>query len=148
MQRCTVHTLRNLERPAPQHAVEELRTDYRAIVYASTLSAARHAYRAFVSTGRGRAATVVESREEAGEDLLTFDRFPMSQWKSLRTTHVIERLNGEFRRRVNTQGALPTVQAAELLLFGLITSGQIRMRRLDGWRDLVSEAAADAPRAA
>ena len=48
----------------------------------------------------------------------------------------IERLNGEFRRRVKTQGSLPSAQAAELLLFGLVLSGQIRMRRLDGWRDL------------
>lgn len=61
---------------------------------------------------------------------------------------MIERLNGEFRRRVKTQGALPTAQAAELLLFGLITSGQIRMRRIDGWRDLAPDAAEDAPRAA
>jgi hypothetical protein len=42
----------------------------------------------------------------------------------------------EFRRRVKTQGSLPSAQAAELLLFGLIISGQIRMRRIDGWREL------------
>ena len=67
---------------------------------------------------------------------MTFYRFPNSQWKSLRTTNAIERLNGEFRRRVKTQGFLPSAQAAELLLFGLIISGQIRMRRIDGWQDL------------
>jgi hypothetical protein len=43
---------------------------------------------------------------------------------------------GEFRRRVKTQGSLPSAQADELLLFGLIISGQIRMRRIDGWQDL------------
>ncbi len=79
---------------------------------------------------------VVTSLEEGGEELLTFYRFPQSQWKSLRTTNAIERLNGEFRRRVKTQGSLPSAQAAELLLFGLIISGQIRMRRIDGWREL------------
>jgi Transposase, Mutator family len=53
------------------------------------------------SMGRpGTAAPkVVVSLEEAGEELLTFYRFPKSQWKSLRT-NAIERLNGEFRRRV------------------------------------------------
>jgi Transposase, Mutator family len=51
-------------------------------------------------------------------------------------TNVIERLNEEFRRRVKTQGALPTEDAALVLLFGLVISGQIRLRRLDGWRHI------------
>lgn len=146
VQRCTVHKLRNVERHAPKHAVEAIRTDYHAIVNAETLSAARQAYRAFVSTWRARVPKVVESLEEAGEELLTVYRFPASQWKCLRSTNAIERLNEEFRRRVKTQGSLPTAQAAELLLFGLILSGQIRMRRIDGWRDLL--AAEDTPQAA
>jgi transposase-like protein len=54
----------------------------------------------------------------------------------LRTTNVIERLNEEFRRRVKTQGSLPTEDAALVLLFGLVVSGQIRLRRLDGWRQI------------
>jgi transposase-like protein len=51
-------------------------------------------------------------------------------------TNVIERLHEEFRRRVKTQGALPTEDAALVLLFGLVASGQIRLRRLDGWRQI------------
>jgi hypothetical protein len=39
---------------------------------------------------------------------------------------VIERLNEEFRRRVKTQVALPTEDAALVLLVGLVVSGQIR----------------------
>src|SRR6266536_801403 len=94
------------------------------------------AYRDFVVKWKKLAPKVVVSLEEAGEELLTFYRFPNSQWKSLRTTNAIERLNGEFRRRVKTQGSLPSAQAAELLLFGLIISGQIRMWRISGWQDL------------
>jgi putative transposase len=48
----------------------------------------------------------------------------------------LERLNGEFRRRVKTQSSLPDARTAERLLFGLIISGQIHIRRIDGWRDL------------
>jgi transposase-like protein len=51
-------------------------------------------------------------------------------------TNVIERLHEEFRRRVKTQGALPTEDAALVLLFGLVASGHIRLRRLDGWRQI------------
>lgn len=136
VQRCTVHKLRNLERHAPRHALEEVKSDYHRIVYAESLEQATKGYREFISKWKKLAAKVVVSLEEAGEELLTFYRFPESQWKSLRTTNAIERLNGEFRRRVKTQSSLPDASAAERLLFGLIVSGQIRMRRIDGWRDL------------
>lgn len=136
VQRCTVHKLRNLERHVPRHALEEVRTDYHRIVYAESLPAAHQAYRAFVAKWAKLAPKVAESLQEAGEELLTFYRFPRSQWKALRTTNAIERLHGEFRRRVKTQGSLPNAQAAELLLFGLLTSGQVRMRRIDGWQQV------------
>jgi len=136
VQRCTVHKLRNLERHAPRHALEEVKSDYHRIVYAESLEQAKKAYRDFISKWKKLAPKVVVSLEEAGDELLTFYRFPKSQWKSLRTTNSIERLNGEFRRRVKTQSSLPDARAAERLLFGLIISGQIQIRRIDGWRDL------------
>jgi putative transposase len=136
VQRCTVHKLRNLERYAPRHALEEVKTDYHRIVYAESLEQAKKAYQDFISKWKKRVPKVVVSLEEAGEELLTFYRFPKSQWKSLRTTNAIERLNGEFRRRVKTQSSLPDARAAERLLFGLIISGQIQMRRIDGWQEL------------
>jgi transposase-like protein len=136
VQRCTVHKLRNLERHVPRHALEEVKSDYHRIIHAESLDQARKAYREFVLKWKKLAPKVVVSLEEAGEELLTFYSFPNSQWKSLRTTNAIERLNGEFRRRVKTQSSLPSAQAAELLLFGLIISGQIHMRRIDGWQDL------------
>jgi transposase-like protein len=136
VQRCTVHKLRNLERYAPRHAMEEVKSDYHRIVYAESLEQANKAQRDFISKWKKLAPKVVVSLEEAGEELLTFYRFPKSQWKVLRTTNAIERLNGEFRRRVKTQSSLPDAGAAERLLFGLIISGQIQMRRIDGWQDL------------
>jgi putative transposase len=136
VQRCTVHKLRNLERYAPRHALEEVKSDYHRIVYADSFEQATKAYRDFISKWKKLAPKVAVSLEEAGEELLTFYRFPNSQWKSLRTTNAIERLNGEFRRRVKTQSSLPDARAAERLLFGLIISGQIQMRRIDGWSDL------------
>jgi putative transposase len=79
---------------------------------------------------------VLTSLREGGDELLTFFRFPKAQWKTLRTTNTIERLHEEFRRRVKTQGALPGEDAALVLLFSLVASGQIRLRRIDGWRKI------------
>jgi transposase-like protein len=135
-QRCAVHKLRNLLRHAPKHAVEEVKADFHRIVYSAGAGEARTAYQRFLVKWRKLAPQVAASLLEAGEELLTFYRFPESQWKALRTTNAIERLHEEFRRRVKTQGALPDTQTAEVLLFGLLASGQIRMRRLDGWQDM------------
>jgi putative transposase len=136
VQRCCVHKLRNLERKAPKHALAEIRADFHRIVYAESAAAARLAYTAFERKWSARCPGVVRSLQEGGEELLTFFQFPKRQWKTLRTTNVIERLNEEFRRRVKTQGSLPTEDAALVLLFGLVVSGQIRLRRLDGWRQI------------
>ena len=63
-----------------------------------------------------------------------FFRFPTTQWNTLRTTNTIERLHEEFRRRVKTQSSLPTEDAALVLLFSLVASGQIKLRKIDGWQ--------------
>jgi transposase-like protein len=76
------------------------------------------------------------SLREGGDELLTFFRFPKAQWKALRSMNVIERLHEEFRRRVKTEGSLPSEDAVLVLLFSLVASGQIKLRRLDGWRKI------------
>src|SRR5215470_3493642 len=76
------------------------------------------------------------SLEEAGEELLTFFQFPASQWVSLRTTNAIERMQLEFRRRVKTQAALPNEGAVLRVFFGLWVSGQMKLRRIRGYRDI------------
>ncbi len=63
---------------------------------------------------------------------------PTAARKTLRTTNVIERIHEEFRRRVKTQGSLPSEDAALILLFSLVVSGQIKLRRIDGWRKIAA----------
>jgi transposase-like protein len=136
VQRCCVHKQRNLLAAAPRHAHADVMADFADIVYASDEEKARAARSRFITTWKRRCPAVAESVLEAGDELLTFFQFPPSQWKVLRTTNVIERLNGEFRRRVKTQGAYPDDESALVLLFGLLVTGQITLRRMDGWRDL------------
>jgi putative transposase len=138
VQRCCVHKLRNLERKAPKHALAEIRDDFHRIVYATSLDAARGAWTAFERTWGRRCPGVVTSLREGGDELLTFFSFPKAQWKTLRTTNTIERLHEEFRRRVKTQGSLPGEDAALFLLFSLVASGQIKLRRIDGWQKIGS----------
>ena len=135
-QRCTVHKLRNLLSHAPKRLYEEIRADFHAIVYADSLVLARSAYDAFLRKWRRQCEGVARSLEEGGPELLTFFRYPKSQWKSLRTTNVIERLNEEFRRRVKTQGSFPSEQSVLVVLFGLVASGMVRLRKIDGYEEM------------
>jgi hypothetical protein len=59
---------------------------------------------------------VVTSLREGADELLTFFRFPKAQWK----------------------GSLPGEDAALVLLFSLVASGQIKLRRIDGWRKIAA----------
>ncbi len=136
IQRCTNHKLRNLLAKAPAHLREELAEDYRRMIYADSREAVRNAHAGFLRKWRLRCKAVVSSLEEAGEELFTFLLFPKSQWKALRTTNALERINEEFRRRTKTQASLPGEDAVLLLLFGLLRSGQIVLRRMDGWQDI------------
>ena len=136
IQRCTQHTLRNLQAKAPARLREELTEDSRRMIYGETVTAAEQARARFTKKWQLRCPAVVESLKEAGDELFTFLRFPSSQWKALRTTNALERINEEFRRRTKTQASLPGQDAVLLLLFGLLRSGQIKLRALDGYQDM------------
>tara|TARA_X000000950_G_C13814446_1_gene619125 strand:+ start:552 stop:1325 length:774 start_codon:yes stop_codon:yes gene_type:complete len=136
IQRCTVHKHRNLLAHAPKHLHEEIGSDYRDMIYAETAQEVAKRRKAFLRKWRLRCRAVADSLDEAGDRLFTFTRLDPSQWKAARTTNAIERLNEEFRRRIKTQTVLPTPETVPMLLWALLASGQIQMRKIDGWETL------------
>jgi hypothetical protein len=76
---------------------------------------------------------------ETGDSLFAFVPLPPSQSKSARTTNAIERLHEELKRRVKTQTVLPSAETAAKLFWALLASGQISMRKVDGWQTLGSK---------
>ena len=136
VQRCTVHKHRNLLGHAPKTMHDELTEDYRDMIYADTAVEVEKRRKAFLRKWRLKCKAVADSLEEAGDRLFTFTRLEPSQWKSARTTNAIERLNEEFRRRVKTQTVLPCAETVPMLLWALMASGQIQMRKVDGWETL------------
>jgi transposase-like protein len=71
--------------------------------------------------------------------LFTFTRLPPSQWRSARTINSMERLHEEFKRRIKTQTVLPSADTAAMLFWALLASGQINMRKVDGWQTLATK---------
>jgi putative transposase len=136
VQRCTAHKLRNLQAKVPARWREEVAEDYRRMVYAENGAAVQKARSSFTKKWRLRCPAVIASVEEAGDELFTFLQFPEAQWKALRTTNALERINEEFRRRVKTQASLPSQDAVLLLLFGLLRGGYIKLRALVGYYEM------------
>ena len=145
VQRCTVHKHRNLLAHAPDALHEEVTADYTDMIYAATAKEVETRRRAFLRKWRLRCPAVAASLEEAGERLFSFLRLPPSQWKSARTTNAIERLHEEFKRRIKTQTVLPSAETAAMLFWALLASGQITMRKVDGWPTLATPPAATTP---
>lgn len=138
IQRCTVHKLWNLLGHAPKSLQSEVKDDYALIINAGNIETAKAAYAAFMRKWSRKAESVARSLEDAGMDLLTFMSFPKEQWRSLKTTNIVERLNLEFRRRTKTQGVFPTQSSILVLLFGLVASGMVRMRKIGGYETMTT----------
>jgi putative transposase len=139
VQRCTVHKHRNLLAHAPERLHEEITADYNDMIYAATCEEIAARRKAFIRKWRLKHRAVADSLEEAGERLFAFTRLPPSQWRSVRTTNAIERLHEEFKRRIKTQTVLPSAETAAMLFWALLASGQINMRKVDGWQTLATK---------
>jgi putative transposase len=138
VQRCTVHKHRNLLAHAPERLHEEITADYNDMIYAATREEMETRRKAFIRKWRLKHRAVADSLEEAGERLFAFSRLPPGQWRSVRTTNAIERLHEEFKRRIKTQTVLPSADTAAMLFWALLASGQINMRKVDGWQTLAT----------
>jgi len=51
----------------------------------------------------------------------------------------------EFKRRIKTQTALPLAETAAMLFWALLASGQITMRKVNGWQTLGETITAPTP---
>ena len=74
-----------------------------------------------------------DSLEEGGDAPFALTRLAS---RKARTTNAIERLYEEFRRRIKTQTVLPSAETAAMLFWALLASGEIAMRKVDGWQTL------------
>ncbi len=124
---------------SPERLHEEITADYTDMIYAATRQEIETRRKVFIRKWRLKHRAVADSLEEAGDRLFTFTRLPPSQWRSARTTNAIERLHEEFKRRIKTQTVLPSADTAAMLFWALLASGQINMRKVNGWQTLATK---------
>lgn len=136
VQRCMVHKHRNLLAHAPERLHEEISADYNDMIYAGTSKEIETRRKSFLRKWQLKCRAVADSMEEVEGRLFTFIRLLESQWKSARMTNSIERLHEEFKRHIKTQTVLSSAETAAMLFWALLASGQITMRKVDGWQTL------------
>ena len=115
--------------------------DHTDMIYAQSAKEVQTKRRAFLRKWRLRCPAVAASLGAGGDRLFASLRLPPSQWRSARTTNAIERLHEEFKRWIKTQTVLPSAEAAAMLFWALLASGQITMRKVDGWQTLAEKPA-------
>lgn len=117
LQRCWAHKIRNvLDKAKKQDQADVKRALYR-IMNASGLVKARQAAGRFVNQWEALYPKAVECLRIDIEDLLTFFTFKTpSWWKSVRTTHSIERRFREVHRRTRPMGVFSDRTSMERIL--------------------------------
>lgn len=116
IQRCQVHVARNVLAKTPQKVKAAVADDLRSIFYASSKEKALDFFGEFKQRWEPQVPSAVASLERSLESCLTFFRFPVEHWVSLRTTNMIERLNKEFKRRTKTMEIVAGEQSCYKLL--------------------------------
>ena len=135
VQRCTVHKERNLLAHAPNHLHDEIKAEFNDMVHADSATAVLARRKAFLARWSCAVAPSPTAwRNPASACSPSCATRPA--WRSLRTTNAIERLHEEFKRRIKTQCLLPCAETAAMLFWALLASGQITMRRVNGWPTL------------
>jgi putative transposase len=137
VQRCTVHKHRNLLAHAPERLHEEITADYTDMIYAATLRLKPVARPSSASGGLSTAPSPTAWRKPA---------------IGCSPSHDCRRANGAARarpmrssgctrssRRIKTQTVLPSADTAAMLFWALLASGQINMRKIDGWQTLATK---------
>ena len=116
-QRCTVHFYRNVFSVVPKSKVKIVAKMLKAIHAQESKKASCEKAKAVVTELRAMKQKEAAKKVEDGiEETLTYCDFPSEYWTRIRTYNVIERLNGEIRRRTRMVGTFPDGNSALMLV--------------------------------
>ena len=119
-QRCQFHFSRNiLEAVTKKEYRAGLQTELTEMFHAPTIAGARTIKNRIVSDYQDVAEKAMDILEDGFEDAMTVLELPAAYRKILRTSNMVERLNGELKRRANVIRVFPD-EASILRLMGAV----------------------------
>jgi putative transposase len=128
IQRCQVHVARNVLTKVPHKMKMKVADRIRDIFYASSKGKAREFYDKFVKDYEKSIPSAVGSLKNSIDRCLTFYDFPVNEWKSLKTTNMVERINKEFRRRTKPMEIMAGESSAYRILCFVALKMELKWR--------------------
>lgn len=123
IQRCQVHVARNVLAKVPHKQKQAVADDMKSIFYASDKSKSLEFFKQFKTRWGKVAESATKCLESSIKETLTFYGFPQDEWRALRTTNPIERLNKEFKRRTDSM----EIVAGERSCYNLLATIALKM---------------------
>lgn len=131
-QRCWIHKMRNvLDKVSARHE-DEVRELLRQMYHSHSADHTRTLIKIFRQRYYTLYPKAVECLEEDQNILLTYFAFPSKHWKSIKSTNVIESMFSTVKLRTNAARRIPRRESALYLVFKLLTSLQVRLKKLHG----------------
>lgn len=128
VQRCLVHVTKNVLAKVNKAMRPQVTDSLSDIFNASNKERSGNSYKAFYEAYERIFPSAVRSLESCIDSCLTFFSFPEEEWRSLRTTNLVERVNKEFKRRTKPMEILAGEEPAyKILCF-------VALRMELGWR--------------
>ncbi|NBV29041.1 IS256 family transposase [bacterium] len=125
IQRCQVHVARNVLSKCPAKIKKEVADEMRSVFYASSKKKALEFFEKMKTKRQSEIPSAIKCLEHSLEQTLCYLSFPGDEWKSLRTTNPIERLNKEFKRRTKSM----EIVAGEKSCYNLLAVICLRMEQ-------------------
>jgi transposase-like protein len=118
-QRCQVHFIRNVLSKVPWKDGGKIVVYLREITGASCLESARHRLRESVAALESSHPHVADFLDTYGEEILAVYELPEHHRKRMRSTNMLERFNGELKRRTAVIRVFPNEQSCLRLVSAL-----------------------------
>jgi transposase-like protein len=119
-QRCRVHFLRNALAYANKGQRQMVFALINTIFAQETAEAAHAQWRVVVDQLRNKFPRLAAMMDDTEHEVLTFLDFPKEHRVKIHSTNVLERLNGEIKRRANVVGIFPNEAAIRRLVGALL----------------------------
>lgn len=119
-QRCQAHFARNISDAAPKRLRVGLRQELAEMFNCRTLREARARRDEIVADYRDAAPGAVERLDAGFDDAMTVMELPEQVRRPVRTTNILERLNGEVGRRARVVRVFPSAESVERLAGALL----------------------------